>query len=116
MHVIAASAAAGAVMMSIGAGAFAQASAPVSSSVFVHRTFDTGNSAINENFQYIAHPPARPVAASAPTAPRASHRGRRGQLGQTGQTAGTGSGTNDAAAIALPQMPADSSANASASQ
>jgi hypothetical protein len=51
-------------MMSIGPTAFAQASSPVSSSVFIHRSFDTGNSAVNENFQYIAHPPLHPVAAS----------------------------------------------------
>ncbi|MFM0125418.1 hypothetical protein P0D73_42310 [Paraburkholderia sp. RL18-101-BIB-B] len=46
MHNITVSAAVGAAMMSIGPTAFAQASSPVSSSVFVHRSFDTGNSEI----------------------------------------------------------------------
>ncbi|MGF6603110.1 hypothetical protein P3T23_007863 [Paraburkholderia sp. GAS448] len=110
MHIIAVSAAVGAAMMSIGPTAFAQASSPVSSSVFIHRSFDTGNSAVNENFQYIAHPPMHPVAASEPTVARGGHRGRRGQTGTTG------SGTNDAGAAPLPQMPTDASSNASVSQ
>ncbi|MFD1557544.1 hypothetical protein ACFSHT_18260 [Paraburkholderia silviterrae] len=91
--------------------AFAQASSPVTSSVFVHHSFDTGNSAINENFQFIAHPPMRPVAASAPTVTRSPHRGRRGQAGATG------SGANDTAtAVPLPQVPADGTTNAPISQ
>ncbi|MBB5470781.1 hypothetical protein HDG32_006935 [Paraburkholderia sp. CI2] len=110
MHILAVSAAVGAAMMSIGPMAFAQASSPVSSSAFIHRSFDTGNSAVNENFQYIAHPPMRPVAASEPTVVRSSHRGHRGQTGATG------SGTNNAAAVPLPQMPADAPSNAPVSQ
>jgi predicted NBD/HSP70 family sugar kinase len=110
MHIIVVSAAVGAAMMSIGPTAFAQASSPVSSSVFIHRSFDTGNNAVNENFQYIAHPPMRPVAASEPAVARGAHRGRRGQTGTTG------SGTNDTGAAPRPQMPTDASSNASVSQ
>jgi hypothetical protein len=107
VHIVAVSALVGPAMMLIGPTAFAQASSPVTSSVFVHRSFDTGNSAINENFQFIAHPPVHPVAASAPSAGRSSHRGRRGQM------ATTGSSTNDAATAVPPsQMPMDSSSNA----
>ncbi|CAB3802638.1 hypothetical protein LMG28688_05604 [Paraburkholderia caffeinitolerans] len=107
MHAIALCAA----IMLIGTTAFAQASSPVTSSVFVNHSFDTGNSAINENFQFIAHPPMRPVAASAPTVARSPHRGRRGQTGTTGI------GANDTAtAVPLPQMPADGATNAPISQ
>jgi hypothetical protein len=109
-HMIVLSGAVGAGLMSIGPTAFAQASSPVTSSVFVHRSFDTGNSAINENFQYITHPPVRPVAASEPTVTRSAHRGRRGQMG------GAGSGTSSTTAVPLPQMPTDASPSASVSQ
>ncbi|MBY4868939.1 MULTISPECIES: hypothetical protein [Burkholderia] len=84
--------------------AFAQDSAPVTSSVFVHQPYDTGNSAINENFQYIAHPPIRPVTVSAPTVVHGGHRGRRGQAGATGAPGG---GAGNEAAVPLPTMPTD---------
>lgn len=94
--------------MSIAPAVFAQASSPVDSSVLVRPTFDTGNSAVNANFQYIAHPPMRPVAASEPTTVRGSHRGHRGQTGATGSSGMT----NDASTTPLPQMPADASPDA----
>lgn len=112
LHGIVASAA----MMSIGQAAFAQASSPVTSSVFVHRSFDTGNSAVNQNFQYITHPPVHPVAASEPAVARGSHAGRRGRAGTTGSTAATSGGTADTPAVPLPQMPADASSNAPVAQ
>lgn len=112
---IAALSAAAAAMMSAMPPAFAQASESVTSSVFVHRSYDTGNSAINENFQYIAHPPIRPVAASAPPVVRGAHRGRRGQTGTTNSAGATGSGANSAA-VPLPTMPADGASGAPVSQ
>ncbi|MBN3839398.1 hypothetical protein [Burkholderia sp. Ac-20349] len=115
MRIAALSAAAAAAMMSAMPSAFAQASEPVASSVFVHRSYDTGNSAINDNFQYIAHPPIRPVAASAPPVARGAHRGRRGQTGTTNSAGATGSGANSAA-IPLPTMPADGSSGTPVSQ
>jgi hypothetical protein len=78
-------------MTTVGGNAFAQASAPVTSSVLVQRPFDSGNSAVNENFQYIAHPPVRPVAPVETPVARGSHRGRRGQ------SATTDGGTNQSA-------------------
>lgn len=98
-------------MMSIGPMVFAQASTPVTSSVFVHHSYDTGNGAINDNFSFIAHPPARPAEVSAPAAVRGSHRGRRGQTGAAG------GGTNaEPTAVPLPQMPAEASSNPPISQ
>ncbi|VWC58234.1 hypothetical protein BLA18110_00639 [Burkholderia lata] len=116
---IAALSAAAAATMSTMPPAFAQASEPVTSSVFVHRSYDTGNSAINENFQYIAHPPIRPVATSAPPVTRGAHRGRRGQTGTTNSAGATGGGANNgsnSAAMPLPTMPADGSSGAPVSQ
>ncbi|WP_175997726.1 hypothetical protein [Burkholderia stabilis] len=113
VRIIALSAATATALMTTLPAAFAQASAPVTSSVFVHPPYDTGNSAINENFQYIAHPPIRPVAASAPTAVHGSHRGRRGQAGTT---SAAGGGGNNTAAVPLPTMPADTPANPPVSQ
>ncbi|WGY70267.1 hypothetical protein KEC55_24790 [Burkholderia cepacia] len=108
--------AAAAAAMFIVPAAFAQASAPVTSSVFVHPPYDTGNSAINENFQYITHPPMRPVAASEPAVVRGAHRGRRGQTGSTNAAGATSGGSNSGAAVPLPQMPADGSSAAPVSQ
>lgn len=102
IRIVALSAATGAAVMTIAPAAVAQARAPVNSSVFVH-PYDTGDSTINDNFQYIAHPPLRQVAASEPAAVRSSHRGRRGQAGAA---SATGGGTNNAAAVPLPTMPA----------
>ncbi|VWM08960.1 hypothetical protein BLA6992_03262 [Burkholderia lata] len=115
VRIAALSAAAVAATVSAMPPAFAQASEPVTSSVFVHRSYDTGNSAINENFQYIAHPPIQPVAASAPPVARGAHRGRRGQTGTTNSAGATGSGSNSAA-IPLPTMPADGPSGAPVSQ
>jgi hypothetical protein len=106
---------AGAAMFIVPA-AFAQAGAPVTSSVFVHPPSDTGNRAINENFQYIAHPPIRPVAASEPAVAHGAHRGRRGQAGSANAAGATSGGSNSAAAVPLPQMPADGSSGAPVSQ
>ncbi|UTV58505.1 hypothetical protein [Burkholderia arboris] len=44
-------AAAATAAMSVVPAAFAQASAAVTSSVFVHQPYDTGNSAIDDNFR-----------------------------------------------------------------
>ncbi|VWC34704.1 hypothetical protein BLA23254_06562 [Burkholderia lata] len=115
VRIAALSAAAAAALVSAMPRAFAQASEPVTSSVFVHRAYDTGNGAINDNFQYIAHPPIRPVAASAPPVARGAHRGRRGQTGTTNSAGATGSGSNSAA-IPLPTMPADGSSGTPVSQ
>ncbi|MGS0894568.1 hypothetical protein ACVBGC_18860 [Burkholderia stagnalis] len=112
MRIVALSAATGAAMMAIAPAALAQASAPVTSSVFVHQPYDSGNSAINQNFQYIAHPPIQPVAASTPPVPHGGHRGRRGQANTANTTDG---GTNNPAAIPLPRMQADTDSNPSAS-
>ncbi|MDR8729645.1 hypothetical protein FEQ05_02077 [Burkholderia pseudomultivorans] len=108
-RIVASSAATLAAAMFVAPMAFAQASAPVTSSVFVHRPYDTGNSAIDANFQYIAHPPVRPVAASEPAVVRGSRRGRRGQAGAASTT---GSGT---ASAPLPPMPSDVPSGATAS-
>lgn len=116
VRIVALSAATASAVMFVVPAAFAQASAPVVSSVFVHPQYDTGNSAINENFQYIAHPPMRPIAASEPAVVRGSHRGRRGQSGTTGTPGATGGGTNNTAAVPLPTMPADGSSGAPVSQ
>ncbi|WP_423382082.1 hypothetical protein [Burkholderia sp. LMG 32019] len=115
VRIAALSAATAAAMVSAVPAAFAQASEPVTSSVFVHRSYDTGNSAINENFQYIAHPPIRPVAASAPPVAHGAHRGRRGQAGTTNSAGATGGGSNSAA-VPLPTMPTDASSGAPVSQ
>ncbi|RXV68941.1 hypothetical protein D1006_27950 [Burkholderia stabilis] len=116
MRIVALSAATASAVMFVVPAAFAQASAPVVSSVFVHPQYDTGNSAINENFQYIAHPPMRPIAASEPAVVHGTHRGRRGQSGTTGTPSATGSGSNNTAAVPLPTMPADGSSGAPVSQ
>lgn len=116
VRIVALSAATASAVMFVVPAAFAQASAPVVSSVFVHPQYDTGNSAINENFQYIAHPPMRPIAASEPAVVRGSHRGRRGQSGTTGTPGATGGGSNNTAAVPLPTMPADGSSGAPVSQ
>ncbi|WP_175845634.1 hypothetical protein [Burkholderia arboris] len=110
-------AAAAVAAMSVMPAAFAQASAPVTSSVFVHQPYETGNSAINENFQYIAHPPIRPVAASAPTVSHGAHRGRRGQAGGTNAAGASGGGTSsNTTAMPLPPMPTAESSSSSVSQ
>ncbi|MEN2468917.1 hypothetical protein [Burkholderia sp. GS2Y] len=116
VRIVALSAATASAVMFVVPAAFAQASAPVVSSVFVHPQYDTGNSAINENFQYIAHPPMRPIAASEPAVVHGSHRGRRGQSGTTGTPSATGGGSNNTAAVPLPTMPADGSSGAPVSQ
>ncbi|WP_129516503.1 hypothetical protein [Burkholderia stabilis] len=116
VRIVALSAATASAVMFVVPAAFAQASAPVVSSVFVHPQYDTGNSAINENFQYIAHPPMRPIAASEPAVVHGTHRGRRGQSGTTGTPSATGSGSNNTAAVPLPTMPADGSSGAPVSQ
>ncbi|WP_152601708.1 hypothetical protein [Burkholderia paludis] len=115
VRIAALSAATAAATMFVMPAAFAQASEPVTSSVFVHRSYDTGNSAINDNFQYITHPPVRPVAASAPTATHGGHRGRRGQTGATNTASTSGSGT-DSAAIPLPALPAQAPSGAPVTQ
>ena len=73
---------------------FAQSSAPVTSSVFVHpATQDTGgeSAAINDNWRFITSPPAQPLAASEPSPPNGSHRGKRGRgMGGSGSAGGTG--------------------------
>jgi hypothetical protein len=66
---------------------FAQSSAPVTSSVFVHpATEDTGgqSAAINDNWKFITNPPAHPVAASEPASSSGAHQGRHGRGGGAG--------------------------------
>ncbi|WP_175780744.1 hypothetical protein [Burkholderia anthina] len=104
MRIIVLSAATVTVALSGMSTAFAQDSAPVTSSVFVHQPYDSGNSAINDNFQYIAHPPIRPVTVSTPTVVHGGHRGRRGQAGATSTPSG---GSGNEAAVPLPTMPTD---------
>jgi hypothetical protein len=73
---------------------FAQSSAPVTSSVFVHpATEDTGgeSAAINDNWKFITNPPAHPVAASEPPPSGGSHRGKRGR-GMSGSGGSSGAG------------------------
>jgi uncharacterized membrane protein YgcG len=75
---------------------FAQSSAPVTSSVFVHpATEDTGgeSAAINDNWKFITNPPAHPVAASEPSSSGGSHRGKRGR-GMSGSGGSGGSGSS----------------------
>ncbi|ALX14212.1 hypothetical protein P350_21825 [Burkholderia cepacia JBK9] len=117
MRFVAFGAAAATAAMSVVPAAFAQASAAVTSSVFVHQPYDTGNSAIDDNFRYISHPPIRPVAASEPTVAHGAHRGRRGQAGSTNAAGASGGGaSNNTAAMPLPQMPTAEASNASVSQ
>jgi hypothetical protein len=62
--------------------AFAQSSAPVTSSVLVHpATEDAGgqSAAINDNWKFITNPPAHPVAASEPASSGGGRHGRHGR-------------------------------------
>jgi hypothetical protein len=88
--------AAGAVFL-LAAPAFAQSSAPVTSSVFVHpATADTGgeSGAINDNWRFITNPPAHAVAASEAAPSSGSHHGKHGGRGMSG--AGGSGGAGDA--------------------
>ncbi len=102
--------------------AFAQSSAPVTSSVFVHpATEDTGgqSAAINDNWKFITNPPAHPVAASEPASSSDSHHGRHGRGGGGaggggGHMGGMGSMGNTDDTVAAPAgSPSNSPANSS---
>jgi len=108
-HLLGASAAVTSLMACV-QNAVAQASSPVTSSVFIQRAANTDSYAVNQNFEFIAHPPVQAVVASAPAATGGSHRGRRGQ------STATSSSSSTSAALPLPQMPTDTSANGAMSQ
>ncbi|HTJ94325.1 MAG TPA: hypothetical protein VL424_14620, partial [Pararobbsia sp.] len=80
--------------------ALAQASEPVTSSVFTHRIqIDDGpeSNTINNNWSFITNPPAKPVAASEPDISTGQRHGRGGGRGGAGGhgTRGTNSASGD---------------------
>jgi hypothetical protein len=84
---------------------FAQASAPVTSSVFTHSvTDDSGNQAgaINDNWKFITSPPAHPVAASDPAQDHGSRRGGGGGHRGRGTQASSPDGASSSATTGTP--------------
>jgi hypothetical protein len=93
----------------LAAPVFAQSSAPVTSSVFVHPAIeDTGgeSAAINDNWKFITSPPAHPVAASEPSPSNGSRRGKRGRgMSGSGGSGDTGTASTGASSSLPSNMP-----------